>query len=349
MRFDRLYLRDVIRSIEERIGLIKLDLAGLSVLTEAATGAYAVTPVIAALAGAKEVVAYTKDSRFGKAEDVLDETNRLIRAAGRPLPVTIINKITPAEYSRFDIITNSGHLRPITREHIMSMKPTAVIPLMYESWELRKSDVDLSACRERGIKTAGTNEHNSLLNVFEFLGPLVIQALHNASVPVVGSKIAVVSNNAFGLPVARHLAWNQAEVFCIGPEDRFREVDGTVLCGDLPSAVLQQHVDACVVAATPSVSSEATYEKRALTKFVEKMCPATCVHLWGDVDYETLLRADIVMVPSDPVPDGHQGLVMSSVGPEPVIRLIVGGFKVAEALAKNSPSPFDLDFCQIIT
>jgi hypothetical protein len=55
------------------------------------------------------------------------------------------------------------------------------------------------------------------------------------------------------------------------------------------------------------------------------------------------------MVPPDSVAEGHQGLVMSGVGPEPVIRLIVGGFKVAEALAKNSAGTFDLEFCQINT
>jgi hypothetical protein len=346
MRFDRLYVRNVIRSIEERISLTKLDLSGLSVLTEAATGAYAVTPVIAAMAGAREVVAYTKDSRFGKIEDVMNDTNRLTAAVGRRLPVDIVSKISTQEYSRFDIITNSGHLRPIKREHIMSMKPTAVIPLMYESWELRKSDIDLLSCRERGIRIAGTNEHNSVLDVFEFLGPLVVRALQNAFVPLVGCGIAIISNNAFGLPVARHLSGNQARVFCIGPEEVFTGIEDALVCGDLPQAALPRNIDACVVASTPSSSRRQTYEEGAVTKFIAGMCPTTCVHLWGDIDYDTLLRSGIVMVPSEPAPAGHQGLVMSGVGPEPVIRLIVGGLKVAEVLAKNAVSVFDLEFCQ---
>lgn len=107
------------------------------------------------------------------------------------------------------------------REHITAMKPTAVIPLMYESWEVRKSDVDLTACRERGIKFAGTNEHNSLLDVFSFIGPLVVKALHNAFIPLIGSRIVVVSNNAFGLSVAEHLLRNRADVFCVGPKEVF--------------------------------------------------------------------------------------------------------------------------------
>lgn len=348
MRYDRLYMKSVARSLKERIDLAKLDLTGLTVLTEAATGAYAVAPVIAAMAGAREVVAYTKDSQFGKSEDVLNETNQLIHAIGKPLPVTIINKISPVEYSRFDIITNSGHLRPITREHIMFMKPTAVIPLMYESWELRKSDVDLMACRDRGIRTAGTNEHNRLLNVFEFLGPLVVKALHNGFIPMIGSRIVVISNNAFGLPIARHLVRNLAEIFCVGPKECFYGIDDAVLCGDLGEAEITQNIDVCVIATTPSISHEQTYNRHTLTEFISNVCPATCVHMWGDIEYEILQRLDVLMMPSEQPHEGHQGLVMSGIGPEPIIRLIVGGLKVGEVLYKNSVNPFDLEFCQML-
>lgn len=348
MRFDELYLRSVVKSIEERIRLTKLDLSGLNVLTEAATGAYCVTPVIAAMAGAKEVVAYTRDSRYGSVQDVISETQKLINAVGKSLPVNIVDEISLNDYAKADIVTNSGHLRPIMREHIMSMKTTAVIPLMYERWELRKSDIDLEACRERGIKFAGTNEHHGLLNVFSFLGPLVVHALHNIFIPIVSSKIVVISDNAFGLPIAKHLVCNQAEVFCVGPPEVFSGIEGAVLCGDLHEAKVTQKIDAYIIATTPSVSSDKTYNRRALTEFVLSVSPAACIHAWGDIEYETLIRAEIFMVPPNPVKEGHQGLVMSNVGPEPVIRLIVGGFKVAEVLARNSLSAFDLDFCQII-
>lgn len=332
------------KSIQQRIRATKLNLKGLSVLTEAATGAYCVTPVIAAMAGAREVVAFTRDSRFGTIEDVVADTNRLSNLVGRLPHIKIISKLLPEEYAGFDIITNSGHLRPIKKEHIAMMKPTAVIPLMYEGWELRESDIDITACRERGIRIAGTNEHNRLLDVFEFLGPLVVQALHSVFVSVVGSKITVISNNAFGLTVARYLSWNQAEVSCVGPADCFAELHSAVLCGDFPLTKFDQHVDACVVATTPLVSSERTYDKSAVTEFVKRIRPPTCIHLWGDIDHDCLKSSGICMVPVEAAPEGHQGLVMSSVGPEPIIRLIVGGFKVAEVLANNSNNPFDLAF-----
>ncbi|MBA4372533.1 MAG: hypothetical protein C0402_06680 [Thermodesulfovibrio sp.] len=347
MRFDALYLRNVVDSIEQRIKATRLDLSGLTVFTEAATGAYCVTPVIAAMAGAKEVAAFTRDSRFGKIDDVVRDTNCLIRSTGRALPVSILREMTGDEYSRYDIVTNSGHLRPITREHIMMMRPGAVIPLMYESWELRRTDVDLAACRERGIRYAGTNEHHRMLQVFDFLGPLVIKALHQCFVPVLGSRVAVISNNAFAEPVTQCLVQNRAEVFCVGPENCFAGTGVSRLYGELPGAELDQRIDACVIATTPSIAGGEQYTRDVVTEFVMKTRPATCIHVWGDIDHQALRQAEVLMVPAEPVSDGHQGLVMSGAGIEPVIRLIVGGFKVAEVLARNADGEFDLGFCQI--
>lgn len=347
MRFDENYLRFIVKSIRERINITRLNLSGLKILTEAATGAYCVTPVIAAMAGAKEVIAYTKDSRFGNIRDVFEQTHQLINAVDSALPIRIISTISTEEYGKADIITNSGHLRPITREYIMAMKPTAVIPLMYENWEFRKGDVDLDACREKGIKVAGTNEHHRLLDVFSFLGPLVVKALHNIFIPVIDSKIVIVSNNAFGLPIAKHLSRNMANVFCVGPKEVFLGSDA-VLCGDLKEADIPSNIDACVIATTPMVSNTKTYRRTDLTEFIVNICPTACVHVWGDIDYELLKKSDIFLVPAEPVKEGHQGLMMSDVGPEPIIRLQTGGLKVGEVLVRGSKDPFDLEFCQLV-
>jgi hypothetical protein len=43
----------------------ELDLSGLTILTEAATGAYCVTPVVAALANADQAYALTRPSGYG--------------------------------------------------------------------------------------------------------------------------------------------------------------------------------------------------------------------------------------------------------------------------------------------
>ena len=62
------------RLIDQAIAKLELNLSDLMVLTEAATGNFIYTPLIAAIAGAKQVLAITRDSRFGTAQTVRWQT-----------------------------------------------------------------------------------------------------------------------------------------------------------------------------------------------------------------------------------------------------------------------------------
>jgi hypothetical protein len=59
----------------KQVKALNLDLKGKVVLTEAASGAYVVTPIVAAIAGAK-VYAYCKDTAYGTVEEIVDFTNK---------------------------------------------------------------------------------------------------------------------------------------------------------------------------------------------------------------------------------------------------------------------------------
>ncbi len=61
------------------IDALRIDLSGLTVLIEAACGEYVCTPVIAALPGAKRVLALTRDAKYG----TVSELTRLARAFER--------------------------------------------------------------------------------------------------------------------------------------------------------------------------------------------------------------------------------------------------------------------------
>ena len=68
---------------------MSLDLAGATVLTEAATGAYVVTPVLAALGGAGVVNAVTRATRFGSVDEVAEQTRELADLLGVADRITI--------------------------------------------------------------------------------------------------------------------------------------------------------------------------------------------------------------------------------------------------------------------
>ncbi len=76
----------VLDGIRRRIADLKLDLGGLNVITEAATGAYACTAVIAAMAGASSVTAVGKDTRhYGSYRDAVDARWRLLPRRASPI------------------------------------------------------------------------------------------------------------------------------------------------------------------------------------------------------------------------------------------------------------------------
>jgi 3-oxoacyl-(acyl-carrier-protein) synthase len=70
---DNFLISKLTSSIKTSINRISLDLRGLVVVTECATGVYACTPAIAALAGARKVVAFGKDSFYGTFKNAQDD------------------------------------------------------------------------------------------------------------------------------------------------------------------------------------------------------------------------------------------------------------------------------------
>src|SRR5687767_1411039 len=67
-----------------------LDLSEAVVLTEAASGPYIVTPVLAAMAGARQVFAMTRTTAHGTVEHIHRETMELARLAGVEDRISVI-------------------------------------------------------------------------------------------------------------------------------------------------------------------------------------------------------------------------------------------------------------------
>ena len=102
--------------INNAIKEFDLKLAELSVLTEAASGYYMLTPIICALAGAENVYALTKDSQYGNANDIEKATIILADYWDVTDRISILLSRKTPEIGQADIITNLGHVRPIDKD-----------------------------------------------------------------------------------------------------------------------------------------------------------------------------------------------------------------------------------------
>ena len=298
----------LIREAKERVGL---DLRDMTVLTEAATGAYGVTAPLAALAGAKRVHCLARSSRYGLAKKAGDWTHELAARLGVEESITIAESL-PDKIETVDIVTNSGHLRPIGAHIIGRLHRGAVIALMFEAWELREADIDVSACREYGIRIVGVNERHDSVDVLSYLGPLCIGQLQGAGLPVYRNRIAVLCDNDFAPFILRTLVG-------VGAHASLYE--------DVQS-LRSERWDCIVVALHPGPAPRIGPAEAALLG--QRAHGALVAQFWGDIDRDALTRNGLKITPCTAPSPGHMAVLLSEIGPDPIVRLQSGGLRAAE-------------------
>jgi hypothetical protein len=320
------------RLLREAVDTLALDLHGRIVYTEAATGAYVVTPVLAALAGAQRVIAATRATPYGSVDDVVEQTRGLAEPLGVWEQITIATERRPADIAGADVVTNSGHVRPIDAEFVSWMKPGAVVPLMFEAWEIQcgRFDIDLDALRTKGIAVAGTNERHLAVGVFEHLGPMAVVLLTECGVAVRGARVAVVCDNPFMPYLVRGLHGAGAQVWA------GESLESASDPGFQPDVVL--------VALRPR--GHPTVDASAAQLLARRWPDAIVVQYWGDIDRSALAAAGLPYWPPESPRPGHMAVLPSAVGPEPIIRLQAGGLKVAQVLLtpEEARAPTDLEY-----
>lgn len=179
---------------------------------------------------------------------------------------------------------------------------------MFEAWEFRSSDIDLAASVQHGIPVVGVNERHEAIDVFSFLGPLCVKQLHECGLAVYKNKIALLCDNHFAEPVMRGLMGlgAHAELF--------------------PNAadVHADEWDAIVVALTP-----ATIPRIGYTMHLTSVIPreAVVVQFWGDIDRRGTVSQGLNVWPPGSPQTGHMAVLLSEIGPEPIVRLQAGGLR----------------------
>jgi hypothetical protein len=327
----------LIDKLIKRVKALQLDLRGRTVLTEAATGAYIVTPVLAALAGAK-VFAYAKTTRYGKAEEVFAATKRLADAFTEfPLNINLIDRLDPEMIAEADIICNSGHLRPLNETLLMHAKDEAVIPLMYEAWEWREADMDIQYIRKRGFKIGATNERHPEVDVFNYLGDMALKQIFDAGICLYKNKFILLCNNDFGPFIAKVIARVGGALAVIDRnENKVRyDLDQVEWIGGFPDINIPESykdAEAVIFTAYP-FDQNWMGEQTAINiqQLKSQLSDPFIIRYAGDVDPLALEKNGVRFFPQH-VSSGHMGILPSAIGYDPIIRLQAGGLKAGEAL-----------------
>lgn len=329
------------RITKELVANLNLDLSCLVVLTEAASGNYVFTPLIAAMANAEKVIAVTRDSKYGKAEDIIENTLFLMKYFGiEKEKIQIFKSLKPSMIGKADIVTNLGFLRPINKDFISHLKPTAVIPLMYETWEFREQDLDLRECWNRGILVLGTNENHHALEIFDYVGHLCLKKLYEVEVEVFRSKILLVGTEGYGKNIVETLSAAGGEVLGVTEEgeEKVRELGGRKIGRSLKEADVQHEIRNCDAIIINTYSNPDTVIGQSgyiSAERLKELAPeASIIQLSGCIDRKSLDEYGFYYIPKDEPGMGHMGWTLAELGPKPLIALHSGGLKVGELLAR---------------
>jgi len=311
------------RVIDDAIDRLRLDLRGLVVYTEAATGAFAVTAPLAARAGAESVFALARPWRGRPADDVAAETRDLSAAVGVADRVVIRTERRMDDLARSDIVTNLGFVRPIDADVVAALKATAAVPYMREAWELREGDIDLAACRRRGIPVIATDEHHPDVAVFDYCGLLAARMLFDAGLEICANRVIVVSTDQFGPALVDWLGRLGAEVV-LAPSVR-----AEACWAALPRA------DALIVAdfveTRMTIGAGGGIEAGMLA---ERAPGLAVIAFAGGVDGASLAAAGLRCVPAEGSAPGRMGRTLAELGPRPVAMLHGAGLKVGAEAAR---------------
>lgn len=306
--------------IQQSIDLLQLDLGGDTVLTELGSGNFLFTPMIASMAGAEKVYAWTKDSAYGNGKDLVNNAIKIQQEWGLKDNISFaVNERPVSHVEDADIITNLGFIRPIDAQLIDRMKPSAVIPYMCEAWELRAGDVDIAKCKEKGIVVAGTWENHPSVGVFDYCGTLAVKLIMEAGYEIRNNGVLIISPDHFGEVARRDLQAMKARVMLkkSWQDVAQKDLEGTDL----------------VYFADYSAREEALLSDDITGLLQSK--GIGIVHLCGGLDTEKLMKKGVKIYPAKRGYSKRMTETLAYLGPTPIIRLHAAGLKVAELLRKG--------------
>lgn len=309
---------------------LAVDLSGLTVLTEAASGPYLWTPLVAAYAGAPRVIAVTRDSRWGAKEDIAAATRAAAKEWSLDDVVEVRFALDRDVVGAADVITNTGFVRPITRETVTWMKDSAVVPLMWETWEFRSEDLDLDACRERGIAVLGTDESAPTHELYGYGGFIVLKLLFELGIEGYKSNVVLLGGGA-GLGRSAKRLLDRIGVSVAWFSDDEDDAYGYEELAEWPLA----GVDALVVAEHRR-SLKLLGEGGILDPIrLAAEHPALRIGVvTGNVDAERLIASGLRFAPGVIREFGFMSYQASDLGMRPVLELYAAGLKVGEAMAR---------------
>jgi len=314
-------VKRAIKIIKQYNEILNFNLKGYTIFTEVGSNHYLYSPIIPLLCGADHVFAFIKDTKFGKAADIKQQCIEIANFLGLTNKLTIGENNFEYEWlTKSDIVTNSGMLRPIDKKKLSYFKKGSVIPLMFEAWEFRDSDLDIAECKKLGIKIAGTWENHPEIRVFDSVKMLCLKMAFEAGYEIQGNTIFVWSDDHFGELIVESFNAN-------GAKKCFLSTDKLLL-----NEVISQ-IDFIFFADYDE--KENLFNLINFKSQTDKNYDFGIVHLFGNINIDIFKELGINIYPDFNGNSEQMTFTLSHVGLLPILKLQVAGYRVAYEMLNN--------------
>lgn len=286
-----IYLKDLIKKYN-------LDMSGLTVFIGFATNDYVFTSIAASLAGAK-VYEYNPSLKNSYKEDYK----------------TGICKVNNKEKIIFaDIVINSKYFRPITKQEICLMKPTAVIAAMMSLDQVRKRDIDFKTCKKRNIEIVGIDEEER--GILDSIGFKLFKVLFNAGFSIWNDNYLLLSSGGIGKRLHEFMERNKITCDLNYPSRETQKYDAIIISEYYKKDVKKQ---------LKSIINNFGVDR--YTKII---------NISGNLEVNEIAKSGFNVFPAEQSPLGHTTVAGDYLGHKVVFELNVASLAEATAVVRKN-------------
>lgn len=317
-----------LKIINNSIKFFNLNLKDLIVFTELGSNDYMYTPIIATLARARKVYAYVKNSSYGTKDDLMHQLKKINKFFKFSKKINIVTDFQKLKIS--DIVLNSGFIRPINKKKIDLMKNTAVIPLMWETWEFRSKEIDISYAKRKKKLILGTKEDF----LYNNSGFLVTKLLFESGLGVYKDNILVLSSGRLGDSICKFFENTQIRHKRISFDKKNRKNKNLVS----PEYAIKdiKNFDAIIVAEHQFdynlLSNEGLFQ---IKKIKSENPNIKIIHICGKINQKEIMKSKLEIYPKKIAPFGYMSVTAAYLDSHAVLELNTAGLKVGEIMSRH--------------
>ena len=330
MKSSNFEIQKKFKIIKRGINFFNLDLTNLVVYTELGSNDYLFTPIIASLANAKKVYGKVIDSNFGRKDNLISKFKKIQSLNNFPDTIEFVRDNQGLDEA--DIVTNSGFVRPIDKKKIDLMKKTAVIPLMWETWEFRPSEIDFIHARNKGILILGTYEDFLYTNN----GFLVTKLLFEQGLGVYKDNILVISSGRIGDSISNFFKNTYVKHDRITLDKKISKKENKFIISKKNAMKKIFSYDALIIAEhynnADILSNNGIFN---CNKLKSENPNVKIIHICGNINLNDVMKSKLSIFPKKVAPFGFMSVGAAHLDSHAVLELNIAGLRVGEIMSRN--------------